>query len=121
MDHPYIFESVQPNRKKNIFYTLPDIIKNDADIRALIDVLDDNNELRLLSIGDISDPSYQNASADDMWVNTSALRPLPSAILLALCPPPFPLLLPSSALAPSSHPHVVHCPRISRPLCPCRR
>jgi hypothetical protein len=67
MDHPYIFESVQPNRKKNIFYTLPDIIKNDADIRALIDVLDDNNELRLMSIGDISDPSYQNASADDMW------------------------------------------------------
>lgn len=67
MNYSYIFESVQPNRKKNIFYTLPDIIKNDADIRALIDVLDDNNELRLMSIGDISDSSYQNASADDMW------------------------------------------------------
>lgn len=68
MQYEYVLvENVFPNRKKNIIYSLPDIIKNDADIRALVDVLDDNSELRLMAFGDLSDESYQKASAEDMW------------------------------------------------------
>ena len=65
--HYCLVENIRPNRNKNIIYSLPDIIKNQSDINALIDVLDDNNELRLMCIGDISDESYQNATAEDMW------------------------------------------------------
>jgi hypothetical protein len=68
MQYEYVLiENVHPNRKKNIIYSLPDVIKNDSDIRALIDVLDDNNELKLMAFGDLSDESYQKASAEDMW------------------------------------------------------
>lgn len=68
MEYQYVLvENVYPNRKKNIVYSLPDVIKHDSDIRALIDVMDDNNELRLMAIGDISDDTYQDATAEDMW------------------------------------------------------
>ena len=68
MQYEYVLvESVYPNRKSNIVYSLPDIIEDRSDIRALIDVLDDNNELKLMAFGDLSDDSYQNATAEDMW------------------------------------------------------
>jgi hypothetical protein len=68
MNYDYVLvEHVYPNRKRNIVYSLPDIIKNDADIRALVDVMDDNNELKLMAFGDISDSTYEGATAEDMW------------------------------------------------------
>jgi hypothetical protein len=62
-----LVEKVSSNKKGNIFYSLPDVIENASDVRSLIDVIDNNNELKLMAIGDISDEMYEHADATDMW------------------------------------------------------
>lgn len=68
MDYKYVLiERVQHNAKRNIVYSLPDIIENRSDIEELIDVVDYNKELKLMAFNDISDPAYEGATAEDMW------------------------------------------------------
>lgn len=68
MDYKYVLiERVQPNSKRNIVYSLPDIIGDRSDIEELIDVVDYNKELKLMAFNDISDPAYEGATAQDMW------------------------------------------------------
>ena len=63
----YLVEQVLSNSKKNIVYSLPDIVQNQSDLKALVDVIDSNNELKLMAIADISDPVYRDSTTEDMW------------------------------------------------------
>lgn len=63
----FLKEKVVDNSKKRISYSLPDIIQSKADVDSLVDVIDSNNELKLMAIADISDPVYKDATAEDMW------------------------------------------------------